>query len=346
MTRQFVRSAGKAGILEYFVPDVKVPSESPFDVRSICLAREAIAYHCGLADAGIVTQGICAAPIWRFGDARQRAEYLPGLRSGEIIPAFALSEPHGASDVANIRATATRDGDFYVLDGAKTWTSNAGLADIYIVIARTGEAPGAKGLSAFIVKAGTPGLHIGEKIVITEPHPMASVSFENCRVPLSQRLGQPGDGFRVAMSTLDVFRTTVGAFAVGLARRAFDETVKRVRERELFGQKMSEMPAIQMKIAEMYADLNAAAQVVYQSADAKDKAGSRRLSLEPAFAKLFASEASFRVVDHAVQLFGGSGVTRGCIVERLFREVRATRIYEGASEIQKLVIGRQVLQSA
>jgi acyl-CoA dehydrogenase len=342
LTAQFVRSAGKVGLLRHFVPK-PASSEHPFDVRSICLVREALAYHCALADAAIVTQGLGAVPLWRFGSDEQRQRYLPGLASGEIIPSLALSEPHGASDVAGIRTTATRDGDSFVLNGAKTWTSNAGLADIYIVIARTGEAPGSKGLSAFVVHADTPGLEVGEKIVITEPHPMASVTFNECRVPASQMLGAPGNGFRTAMSTLDVFRTTVGAFAVGLARRAFDETVNRVRTRELFGQKMSEMPAIQMKIAEMYTDLTTAALTVYQLADVKDKAGAQRISLEPAVAKLYASEASFRVVDNAVQLFGGMGVTRGCIIERLFREVRAARIYEGASEIQKLVIARQVL---
>lgn len=339
---QFVRSAGKAGLLRHFVPE-SGSSDHPYDVRSICLVREALAYHSALADAAIVTQGLGAVPLWRFGSDEQRRLYLPGLASGDIIPALALSEPHGASDVANIRTTATRDGDSYVLNGAKTWTSNAGVADIYIVTARTGEAPGARGLSTFVVHADTPGFEIGEKIVITEPHPMSSVSFNECRIPASQMLGKPGDGFRAAMSTLDVFRTTVGAFAIGLARRAFDETVQRVRVRELFGQKMSEMPAIQMKIAEMYTDLTTAALTVYQLADIKDKAGTQRISLEPAVAKLYASEASFRVVDNAVQLFGGMGVTRGCIIERLFREVRAARIYEGASEIQKLVIARQVL---
>ncbi len=339
---QYVRSAGKAGLLRHLVPGAE-PSNHPYDVRSICLVREALAYHCGLADAAIVTQGLGAVPLWRFGSDEQRRRYLPGIASGEIMPALALSEPHGASDVANIRTTATRDGDSYVLNGDKTWTSNAGVADIYIVTARTGEAPGAKGLSTFIVHADTPGFAIGEKIVITEPHPMASVSFTNCRIPATQMIGRPGDGFRVAMSTLDVFRTTVGAFAIGLARRAFDETVQRVRTRELFGQKMSQMPAVQMKIAEMYTDLTTAALTVYQLADVKDKAGAQRISLEPAVAKLYASEASFRVVDSAVQLFGGMGVTRGCIIERLFREVRAARIYEGASEIQKLVIAKQVL---
>ncbi|MGR3425070.1 MAG: acyl-CoA dehydrogenase family protein [Sagittula sp.] len=342
--RQYVQSAGAAGLLSVFVPDAGADAKNPYDIRSICLVREALAYHCGLADAALVTQGICAVPIRRFGSDDQRKRWLPDLAAGRAIPAFGLSEPHGASDVANIKTTATRDGNHYVLNGAKTWTSNAGIADVYIVFARTGDAPGAKGLSAFLVEADTPGLTVGEQIVITEPHPMASVSFENCRVPASAMLGQSGEGFRVAMSTLDVFRTTVGAFGVGLARRAFDETVSRMKQRELYGQRMSEMPTVQMIVAEMHADLAASASLVYHAAEHKDRDPDARESLAPSTAKFFASEACFRVVDKAVQLHGGTGLTRGHIVERLFREIRAIRIYEGASEVQKIVIGRNVLR--
>ena len=341
----FAASAGRAGLLRRLVPAVSDGVPTDLDVRSIALVREAVAYRCGLADSAIVSQGICAAPVWQFGTVRQKQTYLPGLRDGAMIGAYELNEPDGASDVAAIKTTATQFGDDFVLNGEKTWTSNAGVAGFYIVIARTGEAPGAKGLSAFLVDADTPGLTVGEPIVVTEPHPMASIRLTDCKIEGRRRLGGPGEGFRVAMSTLDVFRPTVGAAAVGLARRAFDETIQRVKQRTLFGQRMSEMPTVQMKIAEMYVDLEAATTVVYRAAWARDQAkDGQRTTSEASLAKLFATEASFRVIDAAVQLFGGAGVTRGNIIERLFREIRPMRIYEGASEVQKLVLGRHALR--
>jgi acyl-CoA dehydrogenase len=343
---QFAASAGRQGLLRHLVPPVARTAERDLDVRAISLVREALAYRSGLADSAIVSQGLCAVPIWQFGTQRQKEAYLPRLRDGTLLGALAISEPDGGSDVAATKTTATREGDCFVLNGDKTWTSNAGVAGFYLVIARTGEAPGAKGLSAFLVDARTAGLTVGKPIVVTEPHPMASIQLIGCKVSSDQLLGSAGEGFRIVMSTLDVFRSTVGAAALGLARRAYDEAVHRVRRRTLFGQLMSEMQTVQMKIAEMYVDLEAATTVVYRAAWARDHAApGQRTTAEASLAKLFATEASFRIIDSAVQLFGGAGVTRGNIIERLYREIRPMRIYEGASEVQKLILGRHALRA-
>ena len=343
-SRAFVKSLGRAGLIRHCVaaPD----SNSGVDVRSICIVREALCYRSALSDSAFVTQGIAAAPIARYGTIAQKERLLPGVASGALIPAFALSEPDGGSDVSATSTTAARDGSHYVINGAKTWTSNAGIADFFIVIARTGEAPGAKGLSGFVVDIDTPGLTVQDQIVVSAPHPMASLKFENCRVPASAMLGAPGDGFRLAMSTLDIFRATVGAASVGIARRAYDETLRRISGRRLFGSLMRDMETVQMKIADMIVDLETATLAVYRAAWAKDNApGDARMTAEASLAKLYASEAAFRVVDAAVQLFGGMGVTRGCIIERLARDVRPMRIYEGASEVQKLIIARHALRT-
>jgi acyl-CoA dehydrogenase len=316
----------------------------PLDVRALCLARETLAYHHALADFCFAMQGLGSGAISLFASDALRARYLPGVADGRLIAAFALSEPEAGSDVAQIalKATATPDGDGYVLDGEKTWISNGGLADFYTVFARTGEAPGARGLSAFVVDDGTPGLRVAERIPVLAPHPLARLEFDGCFVPATQRIGEPGEGFKVAMATLDVFRSTVGAAALGFARRALDEALGRVAERELFGAPMAELPLVQAKLADMALGVDASALLVYRAAWTKDVA-SGRVTREAAMAKLHATETAQRVVDDAVQLFGGLGVTVGSTVERLYREVRALRIYEGASEVQQLIIGRAVL---
>ena len=289
-------------------------------------------------------QGLGAGPIGLFGSAEQR-RWLRRTRSGEAIAAFALSEQKSGSDVANIAMTARRDGTSYVLDGEKTWISNGGIADIYVVFARTGEGPGAKGLSAFLVAADLPGLSIAERIEVIAPHPLARLKFENARVPASAVIGAPGDGFKIAMSTLDIFRATVGAAALGFARRALDEAVKRASTRELFGGPLADLQMVQGYIADMAVEIDAAALLVYRAAWAKDN-GAARVTREAAMAKLYATERAQDVIDKAVQLHGGDGVRSGHVVERLYREIRALRIYEGASEVQKVVIARQTLSGA
>lgn len=333
---------GAAGWLRYVVPEALGGVTARMDVRSLCLVREILARHSGIADFTFAMQGLGSGPISLFGTAEQQRRYLPGIVAGQRIAAFALSEPQAGSDVAALATSARRDGDDYVLDGAKTWISNAGIASQYVVFARSGEAPGAKGLSAFVVDADTPGLSVSERIEVTAPHVLGSLRFDGCRVPAANLLGRAGEGFRVAMATLDVFRSTVGAAALGFARRALEEACGRVRERVLFGSRLAEMQATRMRVADMAVEVDAAALLVYRAAWAKDS-GAERVTREASMAKLYATEAAQRVVDAAVQLFGGLGVTRGGSVERLYREVRPLRIYEGTSEIQKLVIATQVL---
>jgi acyl-CoA dehydrogenase len=312
------------------------------EVRRLCLARERLAYCDALGDFAFAMQGLGSAPIRLFGDDAQKERFLPGIVTGETIGAFALSERDAGSDVAAIATRAVRDGDDYVLDGEKTWISNAGIAGQYIVFARTADT-GAKGLSAFIVPADSPGLSITERIETIAPHPLGTLRFRGCRIPAAQRLGSEGDGFKIAMSTLDIFRPTVGAAALGFARRALDETIAHVKERRLFGAPLAALQLTQAKIAEMATDIDASALLIYRAAYAKD-AGAPRITREAAMAKWYATEAASRAADAAVQLFGGRGVTRGEVVERLYRDVRALRIYEGASEIQQIVIARTVLE--
>jgi acyl-CoA dehydrogenase len=314
-----------------------------FDVRSLALSRETLARHGGLADFCFAMQGLGTGPISLFGTEAQKRKYLPPVMRGKRIAAFALSEPQAGSDVSAIATEATRSGNEYVLSGTKTWISNGGLADHYVVFARTGEGPGSKGLSAFIVDADAQGLKVGERIALIAPHPLATLTFKECRVPVSARLGVPGEGFKIAMATLDVFRTTVGAAALGFARRALDEALARCRERAVFGKPLAEYQLTQAKIADMALAIDAAALLVYRSAWTKDVLG-KRVTREAAMAKLYATEAAQQVIDMAVQLHGGTGVVHGAPVERLYREIRALRIYEGTSEIQKLVIASSVLK--
>lgn len=343
--RDLAAALGRDGWLRHCVPAAYGGLHDRLDVRGLCLVRETLARADGLADFAFAVQGLGSAPIALFGTVALRQRYLPGVAAGKRLAAFALSEPDAGSDVAALSTTARLDGDGYVLDGTKTWISNAGLADQYVVFARTGKPEdGARGLSAFVVDADTPGLRVSERIRVSAPHPLGTLRFEGCRVPASQRLGQPGEGFKVAMATLDTFRATVGAAALGFARRALDEAVARARSRHAFGQPLAEHQLIQQKLASMALDVDASALLVYRAAWTKDCVADR-VTRESAMAKLYATEAAQRVVDAAVQVFGGLGVVSGVPVERLYREVRALRIYEGTSEIQQLVIARQLLAS-
>ena len=340
--RLLVRLLGESGWLKHAVIAPYGGAADRLDVRTLCLARDILARHSGLADFAFAMQGLGSGPITLFGTPELKAAYLPKVAEGRQIGAFALSEPEGGSNVAGLRMAARREGNHFVLDGRKTWISNAGIADHYVVFARTGEAPGAKGLSAFVVDADNPGLRVAERIEVIAPHPLGTLAFENCRVPATHLLGKPGEGFKIALSTLDVFRSTVGAAALGFARRALDESVARAGSREAFGQKLGEFQATQMRLADMATEVDAAALLIYRAAWTRDCIA-ERVTREAAMAKLYATEAAQRVIDGAVQLWGGLGVTRGVPVERLYREIRALRIYEGTSEIQKLVIASQVL---
>lgn len=337
--RGLVQLLGESGWLTHTVPGTAEDADQPLDVRSLCLLRESLAYHSGLADFCFAMQGLGSGPISLFGSPALKSEWLPGVASGHSIAAFALSEKQAGSDVGAMATRAERDGDHYILNGEKSWISNAGIADFYTVFARTGEAPGVRGLSAFVVAADTPGLTVSERIDIIAPHPLGTLLFENCRIPASQMLAEPGQGFQVAMATLDVFRTTVAAAALGFARRAYDETLAHVLSRELFGAPLAELQMTQASVADMAVDIDTSALLVYRAAWAKD-GGQQRVTREAAMAKLHATERAQQVIDRAVQLFGGLGVTSGHVAERLYREIRALRIYEGASEVQKVIIAR------
>jgi acyl-CoA dehydrogenase len=342
---RLVRALGQAGWLRACVPAPYGGLREKLDARSLCIARETLAHVSGLADFAFAMQGLGSAPISLFGREDEKQAILPRIAAGTAIGAFALSEPGAGSDVGAIATTATRDGDAWRLDGVKTWISNAGLADCYVVFARTGEAPGAKGLSAFIVDAETPGLDASERIDVIAPHPLGTLRLSNCRVGKDRLLGQRGDGFKIAMATLDIFRATVGAAALGFARRAFDEAITRARGRRVFGSPLAEFQLTQAKLADMAVAVDAAALLVYRAAWTKDVLGSR-VTQEASIAKLFATESAQQVIDAAVQIFGGLGVVRGVTVERLYREIRALRIYEGTSEVLKLVIASTVLEAA
>ena len=312
------------------------------DVRTLCLSREILARHDGLADFAFAMQGLGTGAISLFGNNAQKREWLPKTRAGQAISAFALTEPQSGSDVANSTMTAVPDGDDFILNGEKTWISNGGIADVYTLFARSGEAPGAKGLSAFIVPAGLPGFEIAERLHTIAPHPLALLRFTDVRLPQSALIGQRGEGFKIAMSVLDVFRSTVAAAALGFARRALDEALKRTRERQVMGAQLAELQMVQGHIAEMALDIDASALLVYRAAWTKDS-GAPRVTREAAMAKLFATDQAQVIIDKAVQLFGGDGVRSGMVVERLYREIRALRIYEGASDVQKLIIARQTM---
>lgn len=337
--RALVRRLGESGFLECCAV---MQAGGSFDVRSLCLSRDTLARHAGLADFAFAMQGLGSAPISLFGTEQQRAAYLPPVVRGERLAAFALSEPNAGSDVAAIATTARREGGAYVLNGTKTWISNGGIADHYVVFARSEDAPGARGLTAFIVDADNPGLKVTERIRVIAPHPLATIELEDCRVSDTAVVGAPGSGFKVAMSTLDVFRTSVGAAALGFARRALDEALSWIGDRVVFGKPLREYQLTQEKLAEMAVGVDASALFVYRSAWNKDTHGGRN-TRESSMAKLYATEEAQQVIDKALQLFGGRGVVIGTPVEALYREIRALRIYEGTSEIQKLVIANAVM---
>ena len=343
--RSLVRALGDAGWLKAVVPAAYGGLQEKLDVRTICSAREIFSWHDSLADFAFAMQGLGTGSISLYGSDEIKAKYLPPVREGRHIAAFALSEPEAGSDVSALAATAVLDGPAHVrIDGMKTWISNGGIADHYVVFARTGEAPGAKGLSAFIVDADTPGLEIASRIEVIAPHPLATLRFTGCRVPLANRLGGPGEGFKVAMATLDIFRSTVAAAALGMARRAFDEMIERAATRNLFGAPLADMQLTQTALADSAIDIDAAALLIYRGAWEKDN-GAARITRQASMSKAFAPEMAQRVIDRAVQIFGGNGVRVGVKVEALYREIRALRIYEGATEVQKLIIARELLKA-
>jgi acyl-CoA dehydrogenase len=337
VARRLVRALGQEGFLKASIPAAYGGRAASFDVRGLCLARDILARHEGLADFAFAMQGLGSAAITLFGTEAQKSRYLPKVGKGELIAAFAISEENAGSDVGAMTSRAVKDGDSYVINGAKTWISNAGLADFYTLFARVGDDAGPKHLAAFIVDAANPGLKVSSRIDVIAPHPLGVLAMEDLRVPASAMLGNPGDGFKISMSVLDVFRSTVGAAALGFARRAMDEALDRSLKRQVFGRPLSNYQIIQAKLADMAVAIDAAALLIYRAAWTKDtKPG--RVTREASMAKLFATEAAQQVIDQAVQIWGGLGVVSGVTVEKLYREVRALRIYEGTSEIQKIVI--------
>jgi alkylation response protein AidB-like acyl-CoA dehydrogenase len=341
--RVLVARLGAGGWLRHAVAGLEHGgSAETIDTRAVCLIRETLARHSGLADFAFAMQGLGSGAISLAGTARQKAAYLPRVARGEAIAAFALSEPEAGSDVAALACAARADGGGFVLDGEKTWISNGGIADFYVVFARSGEAPGSRGISAFIVEADAPGFAVAERIDVIAPHPLARLRFTNCRVPLANRIGAGGEGFKVAMRTLDVFRTSVAAAALGFARRAMQEGLARTTSRKMFGQTLADFQLTQARLATMATTIDGAALLTYRAAWQRDQG--ERVTRQAAMAKLAATEGAQQVIDAAVQLFGGLGVVSGHPVERLYREIRSLRIYEGASEVQQLIIGRDLLK--
>jgi acyl-CoA dehydrogenase len=340
--RALVRSLGGAGWLQHAVGGKPYGASDVIDTRAICLIRETLARHSGLADFAFAMQGLGSGAISLQGTPAQKEHYLSRVARGEAISAFALSEPEAGSDVAAMQCSAHVEGDHAVINGEKTWISNGGIADFYVVFARTGEAAGSRGISAFIVDAGTPGFEVASRIEVIAPHPLARLRFTDCRVPLTQRIGAAGEGFKVAMRTLDVFRTSVAAAALGLARRALDEALQRAKTRRMFNQFLADFQLTQAKLAQMATTIDSSALLVYRAAWQRDRG--RNVTREAAMAKLTATEGAQQVIDSAVQIFGGLGVVSGQTVERLYREIRSLRIYEGASEVQQLIIARELLK--
>lgn len=363
--RELVRLLGEGGWLRYCVParfggapmaenrgdgqslaqgeEGRVPPSEQVDTRALCLIRATLAYHSGLADFVFAMQGLGSGAITLAGSPEIQARYLPDVAAGRLIAAFALSEPEAGSDAAALTTRAIRDGDEYVLDGTKTWISNGGIADFYVVFARSEADPGARGISAFVVPADTPGLRIAERIEVIAPHPLATLALESCRIPADHMLGVAGEGFKLAMRTLDGFRASVAGAAVGLARRALDEAVRHARGRRLFGQTLGDLQMTQARLATMDAALEAAALLTAQAAWLRAVRGVPA-TREVAIAKMQATESAQAIIDGAVQLFGARGVRRGEVVERLYREIRALRIYEGATEVQQVIIARSILK--
>jgi alkylation response protein AidB-like acyl-CoA dehydrogenase len=341
--RALVKSLGAAGWLRHAVGGIAYGGTADaIDTRSICLMRETLARHSGLADFAFAMQGLGSGAISLAGTEEQKQAYLPRVASGAAIAAFALSEPDAGSDVAAMQCSARVEGDHAVLNGSKTWISNGGIAEFYVVFVRTGEAPGPRGISAFIVDADTPGLEIAERIQVIAPHPLATLRFTECRVPLSRRIGAGGEGFKIAMRTLDVFRTSVAAAALGFARRALDEALARATSRRMFGQTLADFQLTQAKLAHMATTIDSSALLTYRAAWQRDQG--LNVTKEAAMAKMVSTEGAQQVIDAAVQIWGGMGVVSDHPVERLYREIRALRIYEGATEVQQLIIARELLK--
>lgn len=343
--RRLVRLLGESGWLRPAVPAAYGGVSTALDVRMLCLTRMVLGYHAGLADFAFAMQGLGTGAISLFGTEAVRQAYLPKVATGEMISGFALSEQEAGSDVAAMTTTAQRVPGGWRINGEKTWISNGTIADLLTVFARSGEAPGARNLSAFVVPTTTEGFSVVERIDVIAPHPLATIRFDNCFVPDDHLIGQPGDGFKIAMATLDVFRSTVGAAALGFARRATDEALGRATSRTLFGAPLSDLQLSQAALADMALGNDASALLIFRAAWAKDR-GQPRITREAAMAKLYATDTAQQTIDKAVQLFGGAGVVSGNMVERLYREIRALRIYEGASEVQKVVIARALIAEA
>ena len=340
--RKLVEKLGQAGWLRYVEGGTDYGgAHHGIDTRAVCLLREILARHSGLADFAFAMQGLGSGAITLHGTETQKKRYLTRVANGEAIAAFALSEPESGSDVAAMTCTARASGDDYVLDGEKTWISNGGIADFYVIFARTGEAPGARGISAFVVDAGMQGFEIVERIEVIAPHPLARIRFTNCRLPKTCLLGTPGQGFKVAMQTLDIFRTSVAAAALGFARHAIDEALSRATTRPLFNKTLADFQITQVKIAEMATGVDTSALLTYRAAWLRDQG--QNVTREAAMAKMTSTETAQRVIDSAVQIWGGCGVVSGHPVEKLYREIRALRIYEGATEVQQLIIAKQIL---
>lgn len=339
--RKLVRQLGEAGLLAIATGNA---GKAEIDSRAVCLARETLAWHDGLADFAFAMQGLGTGAIGLAGSEQLKQDVLPKVTSGEWIAGFALSEEEAGSDVAAMQCAATREGDYYVLNGEKTWISNGGIADVYTLFARTGEAPGTRGISAFVVYATDPGFSITKRIDVIAPHPLATIRFDNCRIPANRLLGNAGEGFKIAMRTLDIFRASVAAASLGFARRALDEALNHAKNRNMFGAKLIDLQLTQAALGDMATDIDAAALLTYRAAWRRDvqKLPTTR---EAAMAKMQASEMAQQVIDRAVQMFGGRGVARGEVVESLYREIRALRIYEGATEVQKLIIARELMKA-
>lgn len=342
--RTLVRQFGDAGWLSYAIGGTRYGGASDqIDTRAVCIIRETLARYSGLADFSFGMQGLGSGAITLYGTDAQKEGYLARVANGTAVAAFALSEADAGSDAGALQCEAMRDGDHYVLRGEKMWVSNGGIADFYVVFARTGEAPGAKGITAFLVDADTPGLSIGERIDVIAPHPLARMTFSDCRIPATQRLGEAGRGFAVAMTTLDIFRTSVAAAALGLARRAYHEAMQCATSRRMFGSTLGDLQLTQAKLAMMATDIDAALLLTYRAAWLRDLG--QRVTVEAAMAKMVATETAQRVIDDAVQILGGRGVVSDEPVERLYREIRPLRIYEGATEVQQLIIARGILKA-
>lgn len=342
--RKLVRQLGEGGWLKYAIGGASYgASADTIDTRAVCLIRETLARYSGLADFAFAMQGLGSGAISNFGTQEQKQRYLPRVANGSAIAAFAISESDAGSDVAALQCSAKKDGDSYVIDGEKTWISNGGIADFYVVFARTGEEAGAKGISAFIVDANTPGLEIAERIEVMAPHPLARLAFKGCRIPAAQRLGDAGQGFKIAMATLDIFRSSVAAAALGFARRALHEALARSTSRKMFGQTLADFQLTQAKLAKMATDIDSAALLTYRAAWLKDMG--QPVTVEAAMAKMTATETAQQAIDAAVQIFGALGVVSGQVVEQLYREIRPLRIYEGATEVQQLIIARGIIKS-